>query len=64
MNGAFHAFMVVVKSTRTTDAVVIVAWGERKGEKERREGKERRKGEKEMREGNERRKGEKERRGC
>ena len=39
MNGAFHAFMVVVKSTRTTDAVVIVAWGERKGEKERSAGK-------------------------
>jgi len=48
MNGAFHAFMAVVKSTRTTDAVVIVACVEK--------GKERRKGEKERREGDERRK--------
>jgi hypothetical protein len=43
MNGALHAFVVVIKQTRTTDAVVFVSCVYREGEKESREGKERRK---------------------
>ena len=35
MNGAFHAFIVVIKLIRTTDAVFLRAWKEERERKER-----------------------------
>ena len=54
MNGAFHAFIVVIKLIRTTDAVFLRAWIEEKERKKRGEREERERTERGKREERER----------